>query len=94
MLSRWEHLDRIPAAASDWDVPVRGGATLAATLRDHRAEALLYRRLATLNLDAAINGRIADLEWRGARRAGFTSLCKELGFNGAPHRVHRWDETG
>ena len=93
VLARWGHLEEIPDAASAWDVPVRGGPTLAATLREHRAEAYLYRRLARLNTDAAISGTLDDLEWRGVPRREFTALCRELGFNSVPERVHRWDDV-
>ncbi len=89
-LRRWGHLDAIPGAAGEWDIPVRGAATLAATLRDRRGEALLYRRLATLNDDAALDGELDDIEWRGVPRDEFEALCGELGFEGVIGRVHRW----
>jgi 5'-3' exonuclease len=90
VLSRWQHLDAIPEAAGAWDVDVRGAARLAASLREHRSEALLYRRLATLNADAAITGSLPDLAWMGVPRDAFTALCAELGFERLPGRVHRW----
>ena len=94
VLRRWVHLEDIPDAAAEWDVPVRGAATLAATLRDHRAEAALYRRLAILNADADIGDiTLDDLAWHGVRRGDFEALCAELGFEGVVGRVHRWDET-
>lgn len=95
VLRRWVHIEDIPEAAADWDVPVRGAATLAATLRDHRAEAALYRRLATLNTDADIGDASLDaLEWRGVPREEFTALCVELDFEAAVGRVHRWAAVG
>ena len=51
VLSAYGHLGDIPERASTWEVPgVSGGRamTLAASLRDHMAEALLYRDLARL----------------------------------------------
>jgi 5'-3' exonuclease len=94
VLRRWVHLDDVPESAADWDVPVRGAASLAATLRDHRAEAALYRRLATLNTDADIGDpSLGDLEWRGVPRSELEALCAELGLEGVIGRVHRWDET-
>jgi hypothetical protein len=94
VLRRWVHLDAIPDSAADWEVPVRGAATLAATLREHRPEAALYRRLATLNTDADIGtATLDDLEWRGVPRPEFEALCAELGFEGVMERVHRWAET-
>jgi hypothetical protein len=53
-------------------------------------EALLYRRLATLNPDAPIAGELDDLAWRGAPRAEFLALCDELGFERLRERVDRW----
>ena len=93
VLRRWLHLDAIPDSAAEWDITVRGAATLAATLREGRAEALLYRRLATLNRDAAVDGELDDVEWRGVPRAEFEALCAELGFDGVTGRVHRWAEA-
>ncbi len=54
VLDRWQRLEAIPDSPLDWEVPVRGAVALAATLRDHRSEAALYKRLATLNRDAAV----------------------------------------
>lgn len=93
VLARWGHLDRIPASALDWEVPVRNATRLAATLDQQRADALLFRRLATLNADARIEDVTAsldELEWRGVPRARFVALCDELGFDTVRERVHRW----
>ena len=90
ILAKFEHLDAIPESPLDWDVPLRGASQLAAVLRDHRAEAYLYRRLAQLNTDAAISGSLDDLAWRGVPRSDFLSLCAELGFERVSERVHRW----
>ena len=90
ILSRWLHLEAIPDSPLDWDIALRGASTLAATLRDHRDEAALYKRLATLNHDALISETLDDLEWRGVRREDFTALCTELGFQTIGSRVHRW----
>jgi 5'-3' exonuclease len=91
VLSRWIHLDAIPPSPLDWEVPLRNASRLAATLVDGREEALLYRRLATLNVDARIGTTtLADLEWRGVPRDEFIGLCDELGFNRIRERVHRW----
>jgi len=90
VLARWGHLDAIPEDASRWEVAVRGAVGLAATLRDHRAEAVLFRRLATLNADAEIDGGLDDLVWRGVPREVFLALCAELGLERLSERVHRW----
>src|SRR6187455_1271368 len=56
VLARWQHVEAIPDSPLEWEVPLRGAVGLAATLRDHRSEAALYKRLATLNADAAVEG--------------------------------------
>ncbi|MGH2454825.1 MAG: 5'-3' exonuclease H3TH domain-containing protein [Candidatus Limnocylindria bacterium] len=90
VLARWGQLEAIPDSPLEWEVPLRNAVTLAATLRQQRAQAILYRRLAILNIDAAISGRLDDLEWRGVPREPFLALCDELGFETIRERVHRW----
>lgn len=93
VLARWQHLDRIPRSELDWELPLRGASRLAATLEQQRDEALLYRRLAILNRDAAIESVTPTLdafEWHGVRRDLFVPLCQELGFQTVGERVHRW----
>ncbi|HEY6013678.1 MAG TPA: 5'-3' exonuclease H3TH domain-containing protein, partial [Candidatus Limnocylindrales bacterium] len=51
VLLRYGHLEDVPAHASGWEVPGVGGTraiSLAASLREHWAEAMLYRDLARL----------------------------------------------
>ncbi|HYM52451.1 MAG TPA: 5'-3' exonuclease H3TH domain-containing protein [Candidatus Dormibacteraeota bacterium] len=90
VLARWGTLDAIPDSPLEWDVPLRNASRLAATLQQQRAEAILYRHLATLKTDSAITGDLDALEWRGVPREGFLSLCDELGFETIRQRVHRW----
>jgi 5'-3' exonuclease len=90
ILSVYPHLEDIPAAETDWRVAVRGAASLAASLRDHRAEAYLYRRLATLRFDVPLSEQLDDLRWRGARRAELTALCHELDDMAFLERVRLW----
>jgi 5'-3' exonuclease len=90
VLARWEHLEAIPDDPLAWDVDVRGAGRLALTLRERRDEAYLYRRLATLGLDADAPGSVDDLAWDGVPRGPFEALCAELGFESIPGRVHRW----
>ena len=52
VLYRYRHLEDIPLAGGQWDITVRNGARLAKTLADNLNDALLFRRLATLDLDA------------------------------------------
>ena len=46
---------------------VRGGAKLAVTLREQFDLALLFRRIATIELDAPTITSVDELEWRGPR---------------------------
>jgi 5'-3' exonuclease len=90
VLAKFQHLEAIPASPLEWDVPLRNAVRLAATLQQQRADAFLYRRLATLNVDAAISGDLDSLAWGGVPRDDFLALCDELGFERIRERVHRW----
>ncbi len=90
LLARYGHLEDIPESEDDWDVKVRGAAKLAATLREHREEAMLFRDLATLRTDADIPQSLEDLRWRGVLRDDFAALCDELGFGALKERPRRW----
>ncbi len=92
VLARYLRLEMIPPDAADWDVEVRGAAKLAATLVEHRDDALLYRELTTLRLDVPIVEKLPDLEWRGVPRALFHQFCEEMGFDPGSINVHRWAE--
>ena len=65
VLSRYAHIEKVPARAMDWEVKVRGANRLAATLAEQRELALLFRRLATLERKAPIAGGLDGLRWRG-----------------------------
>jgi 5'-3' exonuclease len=73
------HLEAIPDDHRDWNVEVRGAATLALNLREHREDASLYRRLATLRTDAPIPESLDELRWKGPNRQELEALCEELG---------------
>jgi 5'-3' exonuclease len=93
VLARWLHLDAIPPSPLDWDVPLRNASRLAATLRQERATAALFRTLATLNRDSDLGAEtpsLDHLEWRGVPRDRFLAFCDELGFDTVRERIHRW----
>lgn len=95
VLSKFRHIDAIPASALDWELDIRNASRLAATLEERRDEALLYRTLATLNRDSDLGETtrtLDDLEWHGVPQASFIGLCDELGFDTVRERVHRWAE--
>jgi 5'-3' exonuclease len=78
MLARYEHLERIPAQAAQWDVPVRGAPRLATTLAGQRDRALLFRELATLREDAPVDASVDALRWTGPRE-GLAAWSTRLG---------------
>jgi len=85
VLAHYGHIEAIPAMADDWEVGVRGAGRLAATLREQLAEALLFRRIATLELDS-VAVTVDDLEWTGPRPE-FVDLCARLDAPGLAERA-------
>ena len=79
VLAAYGHLDAIPDDAAAWKISVRGADKLAATLREQRADAALYRTLATLRTDCPIACDVETLAWRGIDRAATDAICVELG---------------
>lgn len=78
LLARYGAIEDIPDDASRWDVRVTGAPRLAATLASRRADALLYKRLATLVRDVPLSESRDELAYRGALRAPFEALCQQL----------------
>jgi 5'-3' exonuclease len=86
VLGRWHHIEEIPPDPRDWDVAVRGAAKLAATLQDGRAEARLFKELATLRIDRSLLGKVEDLRWRGPTH-DFSDLCAAMDAPGIARRA-------
>jgi 5'-3' exonuclease len=89
-LARYGTIDAIPDEAARWTVDVRNPDRLAASLREHRAEAALYRGLATLRTDVPLAEGLADLAWRGAPRRELSAFCRGIGYEELLERVPRW----
>ncbi len=85
VLTRYGHIDQIPLAAGQWDITVRGGAKLAKTLADNLEDALLFRRLATLEREAPTAASVDDLRWTGPG----DDIAKTAEFFDAPDLVKR-----
>ncbi len=80
VLRRWGHLEDIPADPTTWDAGVRSAAKLNATLRDQFELALLFRRIATVDIEAPVGDTVDDLRWTGPPDPGaFAELCETLG---------------
>lgn len=67
VLSRYLHLEGIPKNWREWNVPVRNPERLSASLLEAWSEALLFRTLATLRLDAPVFDSVDHLLWDGPR---------------------------
>ena len=87
VLARYGHVTEVPLDPGQWDVEVRGAGRLAASLRDGFDEALLFRRIATVDLDAPVSGRVDDLAWSGPA-PGFDERCAQLGAERLAERAH------
>lgn len=97
VLARYGHLEDVPERASAWEVPGVGGGravSLAATLREHWQDALLYRdlaRLRTVEDGVPIRQQEPDeLRWDGAPRDRWDAFCDEWGLDRLRQRPHRW----
>ena len=65
VLARYGKLEEIPVHVGKWDVPgLRGAPKLAATLIDQLADAVLFRTIATVRLDAVATP-VDELRWTG-----------------------------
>ena len=92
VLAKYERLEAIPADPHTWglpDISASRTARLAENLAQHRAEALLFRTLATLRADVPLRETLADLEWQGADER-LHEVCHRLGDDKFPDRVPRW----
>jgi 5'-3' exonuclease len=79
VLMKWHAIEAIPDDPAAWGVDVRGADRLASSLRAARADAMLYKQLATLRLDCPIPCSVDELIWRGPDRAKLAALCDDLG---------------
>ncbi len=91
VLGRYGRLEDVPAAAADWEVPVRGAGKLAATLQDHFELALLFRRIATVERDAPTVADVEELRWTGPTD-GFASVAERLDAPNLAARAERLAE--
>jgi 5'-3' exonuclease len=85
VLAKFGSITDIPPSSGDWGLPaLRGSAKLAVTLRDNLELALLFRRIATVEVDVPV-GEVDDWQWKGPTD-DFAAVCEHLG---APHLVER-----
>ncbi|MFZ5471646.1 MAG: 5'-3' exonuclease [Myxococcota bacterium] len=91
LLCHYRHLESIPDDAARWEVKVRGAERLAATLAERRADAMLYRTLATLRRDVPLAEDLEALRFRGVPKERFFAWCDKLGVNTLRARPTRWE---
>jgi 5'-3' exonuclease len=92
LIGAYGRLEDIPEHAAAWSVKPRGAIQLAATLAAQRADALLYRELATLVETAPVSETLEELRFRGVPRGSFDAWCKEVGSTQLPSMPRRWAE--
>ncbi|RPJ80930.1 MAG: flap endonuclease, partial [Acidobacteria bacterium] len=73
-LSRYTHLENIPRDWREWHPAVSSARSLATSLFKSWNDALLFRTLATLQLDVPVFASVEDLRWRGPQ-ADFEEQC-------------------
>ena len=66
-LSRYGHLEEIPKDWRKWHPSIPRARSLSEALNGAWDDALLFRTLATLRLDAPVFRKIEDLRWEGPR---------------------------
>lgn len=78
VLAKFHHIEEIPEKASQWELPLRNGPALAATLKQQRELALLFKDLATLRTSVPVRASAERLLWKGPKRS-FERVALGLG---------------
>lgn len=86
VLRAFGHIEDIPDDPATWHVKVRGAAGLADTLVTEKANALLFKRIATLELDAPVPADVDALRWTGPQE-GFAELAASIDAPGLAERA-------
>jgi 5'-3' exonuclease len=94
VLAKYLHIGDIPDDEAQWatdGVAVRGAAKLAATLRDQRPMAELFKQVATVITDVSDDvplGSVDDWEWRGPTK-DLGAIAKQLNMTDLVERTER-----
>ncbi len=88
VLAHYVHLEEIPDEPWKWRVKVRSRDRLAATLREGREAAELFRELATLVRDAPVSSSVDELRWRGPT-SELAAVSERLNAPGLVQQVER-----
>jgi 5'-3' exonuclease len=77
VIAKFGSIENIPADFREWRVNAASAGTLSATLERERANAMLFKRLATLREDLPLFRSVDELKWSGPT-PGFPALAAEL----------------
>jgi 5'-3' exonuclease len=77
VLSRHPHLEGIPKDWKRWEPSIGRARALSESLFSAWDDALLFRTLATLRLDAPVFDTVEDLRWKGPRE-NFAECCRVM----------------
>jgi 5'-3' exonuclease len=77
VFSQYSHLENVPRDWREWHSSIANARRLARALFESWEEALLFRKLATLRLDAPVFEFIDDIRWTGPRD-GFAAYCRAM----------------
>jgi 5'-3' exonuclease len=77
VLSRYPHLENIPKDFRAWDPAIGRARALSESLFSAWDDALLFRTLATLRLDAPVFDTFDELRWKGPRE-NFAECCRVM----------------
>jgi 5'-3' exonuclease len=76
-LSQYPHLEDIPKDWQKWHSSIKKARALSEALFSAWDDALLFRTLATLRLDAPVFDSVEDLRWKGPR-PNFEETCRRI----------------
>jgi 5'-3' exonuclease len=86
VLSRYPHLEDIPKDWAMWDPSIKKARVLSESLFSAWDDALLFRTLAMLRLDAPVFDTLEDLRWKGPQ-VNFEECCRRMKAPGLLARV-------
>jgi 5'-3' exonuclease len=77
VLSQYPHLEDIPKDFRAWPSSIRSAQRLSVSLFSSWTDALLFRTLATLQVDVPVFDAVDDLRWNGPRET-FEEQCRQM----------------
>jgi len=75
--SQFPHFEDVPTNWRSWHPSIRGAQRLSSVLFEQWTDAVLYRQLATLQLDVPVFDCIDELRWNGPRPE-FAAYCERF----------------